>query len=105
MLDIRSSELNAMESEYVSAKAELKVAEREWESAEALYSDRMLSEKEFAEAQSRLKQAEAAYNKAKNDRTVFSEEKENGIFTIKAPMDGYVIDKRVTAGSTIDQWS
>lgn len=101
LLDVRSADLNSMQAEYTSSEAELSIAKRDYQSAKELYDDNMLSEKELIEAESKLKQAKAAYNKAKNDISIFSTGKGNGIFSIKAPMSGYIVEKRVAAGSTI----
>lgn len=101
LLDIRSTDINSMQAEYTSAEAELSVAEREYRSAKELYEDNMLSEKELAEAQSKLKQAKATYERAKNDMSEYNTGKGNGIFSIKSPMSGYIVDKKITTGSTI----
>ncbi len=101
MLDIRSSDLSTLQSDYVSAEAEIKIAQRELTTAQSMYSDNMLSEKELIEAQVKLQKAQSIFTKIKNDISVQGTNKGNGVFSIKSPMSGYVVKKNVSSGSTI----
>lgn len=101
LLDLKSSDLSTLQSEYVNAETELKIATRDAQSVQALYEDGMLSEKDLLEAQGKLKQAEANLNKAKSDVATLGTNKGNGTFAIKSPISGYIVDKKVSAGSTI----
>jgi len=87
MLDIRSSELSSLQSE-------LTIAHRNLQSAESKYADKLISETELIEARS-------TYEKLQADLSLYGENKENGIFSIKAPIGGYVIEKNGNAGSTV----
>jgi cobalt-zinc-cadmium efflux system membrane fusion protein len=87
MLDIRSSELSSLQSE-------LTLAQRNRQSAEALFESGMATEREVVEARS-------TYEKLQADLALFGESKGNGIFSITAPMSGYVIEKYGNAGSTV----
>ena len=100
LLDIRSSDSSLMQMEYISCESELKVAEREMKTAPSMLEDKMLSEKEFLEAQARLKQAQAAFEKVKNDLFPYGNN-DNGTFSIKAPMSGYVVEKKAVSGSPV----
>ena len=101
LLDIRSTELSTLQSELISLDTEFKIAQRDLLSAQALFDDNMLSEKELLETQGRLKQAEAALKKVKADMSVYGAGKDNGTFSIKAPVNGYITSKNATSGSTI----
>ena len=100
LLDIRSSDLSSMQMEYISCESELKVAEREMETARSMFGDKMLSERDFLEAQARLKQAQAAFEKVKHDLFPYSNNS-NGTFSINAPMSGYVVAKNASTGSPV----
>jgi len=100
LLDIRSSDLSSMQMEYISFESDLKVAEREMKTAAEMFDDKMLSEKELLEAQARLKQAQASFDKVKNDLFPYSHNS-NGTFSIKAPMSGYIVDKKASSGSPV----
>lgn len=101
LLDIRSTELSTIQSELVTLDSEVKIAERECTAARDMFNDNMISEKEFIEAQAKLKQAQAALDKVKTDVSVFGTNNGKGIFSIKAPMSGYITYKNVSSGSTV----
>lgn len=101
LMDIRSTELSSLHSEQIALEAEVKIAERERKTAKEMFDDNMLSEKDLLEAESKLKQAQAALGKVQNDMSLFGTNKGNGTFTIKAPMSGYIINKNAAPGSTV----
>jgi len=89
MLNIRSSELSSLQSE-------LTIARRDLQSAESMYEDRLISEKELIEARS-------TYEKLQADLSLYGENMGGGIFSIKAPMTGYVVGKNASPGSTVSE--
>lgn len=101
LLDLRSADLSALQSEYINAETELKVAQRDLQSVKSLFEDGMLSEKDLLEAQVKLQQAEGVSAKAKADISTFGTNKGNGTFAIKSPIAGYIVDKKVSTGSTV----
>ena len=100
LLDIKSSDLSALLSEKISLESEMQVAQRNLQSAQSMYDDKMLSEKELLESQSEFRQAQAAYERAKTDLSLYKY-KEDGIFSILAPMSGYIVDKQVASGAPV----
>ena len=101
LLDIRSTDLSSLQSDFVSSENELRVAQRALQSAQALYSDNMLSEKELLEAEAQVKQAQANLSKVKSDMSTYGANKGNGTFSIKSPISGYIIDKKASTGSPV----
>jgi len=101
LLDIRSTDLSALQSEQISLETEEKTAQRALRAAQAMYDDNMLSEMELIEAQGKLRQVQAALKKIKTDMAVFGASKGNGSFSIKAPMTGHIVHRRVSSGTTI----
>jgi len=87
MLDIRSSELSSLQSE-------LAIAQRNLQSAEAMYKDNLTSERELIEARS-------TFEKLQADLSLYGENKGGGVFAIQSPITGFVIDKNASAGSTV----
>ena len=87
MLDIRSAELSTLQ-------AELIVARRNLQSAEALHEYSLTSERELVEAR-------ATYQKVQADLALYGQSKGEGVFSITAPISGYVVEKYGNAGSTI----
>lgn len=101
LLDIRSMDLSALQNEQSSLQAEIRVMERELKSAQEMFKDNMLSEKELLEIESKLKQAQTSLRKVNNDMQLFGSDKGNGVFSLTAPMSGYIVAKNATSGSTI----
>jgi cobalt-zinc-cadmium efflux system membrane fusion protein len=101
LFDMRSTELSALFLEKISLEAEEKVAERELKTAQSMFDDHILSEKELLEAKGKLKQIQAAIHKINSDMGVYGTGKENGVFTVNAPMGGHIVSKKALPGSTI----
>ncbi|MCD7977479.1 MAG: efflux RND transporter periplasmic adaptor subunit [Tannerellaceae bacterium] len=101
LMDIRSTELSTLEAELVNAESELAIARRELKTAQSMHTDGMLSERELLEAESQVRQAEAMLTKLKADISVYGSSKGNGTFSVTSPVNGYVITKEVTSGSTV----
>jgi len=101
LMDLRSADLSALHAEHISLKTEILVAERELKSAQELYDDNMLSERELLEAKSRLIQAQTSYRKIQDNMALFGTNKGDGSFSLKAPISGYIIEKNISAGSTV----
>ena len=101
LLDIRSTELTQLQAELSSLKAEEKIVERELKSAQSMFDSGMLSERELLEAEARLNQCKASLKKTEMDMSLYGYNKENGTFSVKAPMSGFIVNKSVSSGSTI----
>jgi len=101
LLDIRSTELSALQSEHVSLETEEKSAQRGLKAAQAMYDDNMSSEMELIEAQGKLRQVQAALKKIQADMAVFGTNKGNGLFSITAPMSGHIVHRNVSSGTTM----
>jgi len=101
LLDVRSTELSALQAERIALEAEEKTAEREMKTAQSMFEDNLLSESELLEAAGKLKQIQAAINKIKSDMHVYGTDRENGVFTVHAPMSGYIVYKKAAQGSTV----
>ena len=101
MLDLRSSDLSSLQSELISAESEVRIAQRELRTAQSMFEDGMIAERELLEAEAKEKQAQASLSKAKADMSVFGTNKGSGVFTIKSPIAGFVIDKRISSGMPV----
>ncbi|MCD7916230.1 MAG: efflux RND transporter periplasmic adaptor subunit [Tannerellaceae bacterium] len=101
LMDIWSTELSALEAEMISVETALTIARRELRTARSMHADGMLSERELLEAKGQAKQAEAMLGKLKADISVFGSSKGNGTFAVTSPVNGYIITKDVSQGSTV----
>jgi len=101
LLDIRSTELSALQSEKIILEAEEKLAERELKATQAMFNDNLLSEMELLEAKTKLQQIRAALIKIKSDMSLYGTDKGNGVFTVSALSSGYIVRKKASPGSMI----
>jgi cobalt-zinc-cadmium efflux system membrane fusion protein len=89
LLDVRSSELSELQSE-------LTIAERHLNSTQLLFDNGISSERELIEAR-------AEFEKLQADIKLHGESRGNGIFSIIAPISGYVIEGERSTGSTFSE--
>lgn len=101
LMDIRSTDLSSLQSELVTLETDLAVSQRELRSAQSMYDDDMISERELLEIQAKVLQAEAALKKTRSDMSVFGKSKGDGVFSVHAPAGGYIITKNASPGSTM----
>lgn len=104
LLDLRSSELNGIQAEVTAADAELRVAQKDYESAQELFHDNMISHKELLEAEGAMRQAKAEVQKLSRDMSLYGGGNSNGLYSIKSPIDGYVVQKETGGkGSVVSE--
>jgi cobalt-zinc-cadmium efflux system membrane fusion protein len=102
LMSLRSADLNELYAEQISAEAELRIAQREHQSAKALFEDKMLSERELFEAEAQVAQAQAEVNRIKNTLSIYGADSKTGLFMIKSPMSGYILNKQILSpGSNV----
>jgi efflux transporter, RND family, MFP subunit len=89
MTDIHSAELSSLQSE-------LNIAQRNLKSAEALHRSGLATDRELVEARSIVE-------KLQSDTSLYGENQGDGIFSIKAPMSGYVIKKYGNPGVPVSE--
>lgn len=101
LLDIRSTDFSTMQSDYIAAESEVRIAQREWQSAKEMFDDHMISEKDLLQAEGAVKQAEAVFQKVRSDMGHYGSNKGKGIFSIQSPMNGFIVGKGVASGSPV----
>lgn len=101
LAEIKSVELNEMQTQVKQLQAKLKVAQKELESKENFYEDKISSERELIAAQSEKENIESELEKLQNNLQMYSSSKEKNVFQIKAPRSGYVVDNKLVAGMQI----
>ena len=89
MTDVRSAELSSLQSE-------LNIARRNLKSVEALHRNGMATDNELVGARSTVE-------KLQSDTALYGESQGDGIFSIKAPMSGYVIEKYGNSGVPVSE--
>ena len=101
LAEIKSTELNGIEAEIKQLKANLEVAKRQLQSTQSFYDDGIASEKELIAAQSEKANLESDLQKLQTNLQLYSASPEKGVFQIKAPRSGFVVDNKIAAGMQI----
>ncbi len=100
---IRSADVAGNYSDLASAGNDVSIAKKQLDNAESLYQNGIASEKEYAEAKENYQKALAAANKIKEQIAINGKgnTREDGTYVIKAPISGYVVEKKLTQGAFI----
>jgi cobalt-zinc-cadmium efflux system membrane fusion protein len=102
---IKSADIAGSYSDLRSAKADVAIAKRQMDNAAELYKGGISSEKEYNEAKQNYEKAEAAENKIQSAISINGGTKttSGGEYLLTSPIDGYIVEKKVNAGSFIRQ--
>jgi cobalt-zinc-cadmium efflux system membrane fusion protein len=100
---IHSADVAGNYSDLTSTNADVSIAKRQMDNAESLYKSGINSEKEYNEAKQNYEKALAARNKVQSVISINGGGKtmSGGQFMVVAPIDGYIVEKKVTAGAFI----
>lgn len=100
---IRSADIAGNYSDLSSANADMAIAKRQMDNAQSLYSNGLSSEREFTEAKQNYEKALAARNKIQSLISINGGSKSSaaGQYVLTAPIDGYIVEKKTSAGSFI----
>lgn len=92
---VNSAEMAGFDKEAVSASAEMRSADRSLKQAEQLYTSGLSSAKELEEAKNEYQIKKAELKRADAVLKLNGGSK-NGMYSIKSPINGFVIEKNVT---------
>ncbi|CAN5858842.1 efflux RND transporter periplasmic adaptor subunit [soil metagenome] len=100
---IKSADVAGNYADLVAANNDAAIAKKELDNAEQLYKNGINSEKELVQARLQYEKAMAAVNKIKSSISINGggNTDETGTYIITAPMDGFIVDKNLNAGSFI----
>lgn len=100
---IRSADVAGNYSDLSSTNADVTIAKRQMENAESLYKNGISSEREYIEAKQNYEKALAARNKIQSVININSGGKSSagGQYTLTAPIDGYIVEKKIATGAFI----
>ncbi|WP_234734156.1 efflux RND transporter periplasmic adaptor subunit [Tellurirhabdus bombi] len=91
---IRSGEVANFESQMIQAQSDLLLAQKNLRVAEDLYESKLNSQREVIGAQKEVEKAQAELDRVKEIFRIYGLGK-NPVYHVKAPIDGYVIEKNV----------
>jgi len=105
LAEIRSAEIVGNYSDLSSAERDESIAKRQMDNEESLFKNGIASEKEYTEAKLNFEKASALVNKIKDQIAINGRgnTSANGTYVIKAPRDGYIVEKKINPGSYIRQ--
>ncbi|RYZ38391.1 MAG: efflux RND transporter periplasmic adaptor subunit [Sphingobacteriales bacterium] len=100
---VRSADVAGNYSDLSSTRADVSIAKRQLDNAEALYQSGISSEREFTEAKQNYEKAVAGKDKVQSVININGGGKTSasGDYMITAPIDGYVVEKKITSGAFI----
>lgn len=100
---IHSADVAGNYNDLGTACADLSIAKRQVDNVESLFKNGISSEKEYNEAKQNYNKALEARNKIQALIAINGGGKtnENGQYIVTAPIDGYIVEKKVTAGAFI----
>jgi cobalt-zinc-cadmium efflux system membrane fusion protein len=102
---IRSADVAGSYSDLSTSGADIAIAKRQMENAEGLYKNGIASEREYTEAKQNYQKALAARSKIQSTLNINGGSKTtaNGTYVLTSPISGYIVEKKVNAGSFIRQ--
>lgn len=102
LAELRSSELSDLNAQAATLESQLTVANRKLSIAESMFTDRVSSEKDLFEAKSEVSILKTEIEKVKANLSLYNASTEKGVFQIKAPVSGYVVENNISGGTQIN---
>ncbi len=98
LAEIRTTELTEQKSSLNIATAALRLAQRNLSSVQKMHEDGLASDKELLEAQNEINTAQSDIYKIEESAKLQGGNIAKGILTVRAPISGYIVEKRMTNG-------
>jgi cobalt-zinc-cadmium efflux system membrane fusion protein len=100
---IKSADVSGNYSDLKTANTDVAIAEKEYKNAKELYDNGISSEKDFIQAKLQFEKAENNVNKIHNLIAINGGGKTSstGTYLITSPVNGYIVEKNINAGSFI----
>lgn len=102
---IRSADVAGSYSDLSSTEADITIAKRQMDNEESLFKNGIASEREYTEAKENYQKALNARAKIQSMLNINggSRTTAGGTYILTSPIDGYIVEKKVNAGSFIRQ--
>ena len=100
---IRSADVAGNYADLSGADADIAIAKREMKNQQSLYQNGIASEKDYEEAKQNYQKALSAKEKIQSSININSgtSSAASGVYQLVAPIDGYIVEKKVNAGDFI----
>jgi len=101
LAEVRSAELTAMQNEQKRNKSNLILAKHELEKVQSRYDNGFSSKSELLEKEAEVEQLENDIAAMTETLSLYSATSRQGVFQIKAPATGFIIEKNINPGQQI----
>ncbi|NML23411.1 efflux RND transporter periplasmic adaptor subunit [Pseudoflavitalea sp. G-6-1-2] len=100
---IKSADVAGNYADMATAGNDIAIAKKQLDNAESLYKNGIASEREYVEAKENYNKSLAASRKIQEQIAINGggQTSPNGTYVVKAPMSGYVVEKKIGQGSFI----
>lgn len=100
---IKSADVASDYADLTTANSDAQISEKEYENAEQLYKSGISSEKEYIQSKLEYEKARNAVRKVQMQISINGggKTKAGGGYVITAPVDGFIVEKNINAGSFI----
>lgn len=105
LAEIKSTELNGLQSENKSLASQLLVAQRQLASTKSMYEDGIASQKDLIQAESEVNVLKSSLENIQGNLALYSASSERSVFQIKAPSNGFIVSKNMSSGMQISEGS
>lgn len=105
LAEIKSTELNSLQSENKSVVSQLLVAQRQLASTKSMYEDGIASQKDLIQAESEVNVLKSSLENITGNLALYSASSEKSVFQIKAPSNGFIVSKNMSSGMQISEGS
>jgi len=101
LAEIKSAELNVLQSEKKSIESQLLVANRELAAVKSMFDDGIASQKELLSSENEVTVLKASLLNTIENLNLYGASDTKGVFQIKAPYNGYIVTKNISPGMPI----
>lgn len=102
LAELKTTELSEQKSSLSIAQSALKLAQRNLKATQNMHNDGLASDKELLEAQNDVNTAQSEINKIRESANIQGGNIEHGVLAIRAPMSGYIVEKKITNGFQVN---
>lgn len=102
LVSLKGTSVNDLGKDLRELENNKRLTESKLKSLRSLLDDGMASQRELEEMESELKALQIGIQHVKANMTLLNGSSENGTFYIRAPKAGYIVDKKVSPGMTVD---
>lgn len=104
LAEVKSTELTEWQSRKKILSSELKVAQHNLEAIQSMYEDGISSKSELNKAKSEVVSLQSELEEIQSNLELYNASSKSGIFLIKSPTSGYIIEKNINAGMQIEAY-